>query len=79
VVALLALRFVSLGSILASLTLGIVLLSCHFALGWYSLPAALIGAGLGLLLVARHHKNIRNLLAGTEPRLWGAGSQKEDA
>lgn len=77
VVELLTIRYVSLGSILASLTLGAVLLVFHFALGWYTLPVVLIGAAMGILLVTRHHKNIRNLLSGTEPRLWGKGSRKD--
>ena len=65
------LRWVSLGSILASLTFGCVMVGCHMALGWYDLPAAVLGAGLSLLLVARHHSNIRKLLAGAEPKAWG--------
>jgi len=77
VAALLLFRFVSLGSILASLTLGAALLAFHYTWGWYSLQLAVIGAGTGLLLVTRHHKNIRNLLNGTEPKLWGPGSRKD--
>ena len=64
-------RFVSLGSILASLTFGTTLLVAHFTSGRYSLVVALIGTGIALLLVARHHSNIRHLLEGTESRLWG--------
>lgn len=74
---LLAFRFVSLGSILASITFGTTLLGLHLAFGWYSLPVALIGAAMGILLVSRHHMNIRNLLKGTEPCLWGPGSRKD--
>lgn len=72
----LALRWVSLGSILAALTFGGTMIGCHMAYGWYTLPSALIGACLSLLLVARHHSNIRNLLSGTESKLWGSGSGK---
>jgi glycerol-3-phosphate acyltransferase PlsY len=68
---LLTLRFVSLGSVLASLTFGVSMLILHLLKGWYSLPQAIIGFGLGLLLVQRHHTNIRRLLQGTESRLWG--------
>ncbi len=64
-------RFVSLGSVLASLTFGATLLVVHFVSGHYSLTVALIGAGIGLLLVARHHSNIRHLFEGSESRLWG--------
>ena len=28
-----------------------------------------ISTGIALLLIARHHSNIRNLLAGTEPKI----------
>ena len=75
-VELATLRWVSLGSIIASLAFGGVMLGCHLILGWYSLPAAIIGAALAILLVARHHSNIRHLMAGTETRLWGAGSKR---
>lgn len=77
IVELLTFRFVSLGSILASITFGTSLLAFHLAFGWYSLPVALIGTALGILLVARHYKNIRNLIKGTEPTLWGPGSWKD--
>jgi len=76
-IEVLVVRFVSLGSILASITFGTALLGFHLAFGWYSLPVALIGAAMGILLVSRHHKNIRNLLKGTEPSLWGPGSRKD--
>ena len=70
----LTLRWVSLGSILAALAFGGTMLGCHLTLGWYSLPSSLIGACLSVLLVARHHKNIGNLMRGTESKLWGKGS-----
>jgi glycerol-3-phosphate acyltransferase PlsY len=79
VAELLALRWVALGSVLASLTFGASILAFHFLFGWYSLPAACIGAGTSLLLVARHHRNLRNLLAGRESKLWGPGSSREEA
>ncbi|HET6183357.1 MAG TPA: glycerol-3-phosphate 1-O-acyltransferase PlsY [Acetobacteraceae bacterium] len=34
---------------------------------------ALLGIGIGALVFARHHANIRRLLAGTEPRIGRAG------
>ncbi len=49
---------------------------CHLTLGWYTLPASVIGACLAALLVTRHHTNIRNLLRGTESKLWGPGSRR---
>lgn len=77
VAEVLTLRFVSLGSILGSLTFGASVLALHLLRGWYSLPTVCIVAGLSLLLVQRHHKNIRNLLAGTESRIWGEKRKKE--
>jgi glycerol-3-phosphate acyltransferase PlsY len=67
----LTIRFVSLGSVLASLTFGAILVAGHFASGRYNLEVAALGAGIALLLVARHHSNIGHLLDGTESRLWG--------
>jgi glycerol-3-phosphate acyltransferase PlsY len=74
VLEVLTLRWVSLGSILAALAFGGTMVGCHLAFGWYNPVAAAIGAGLSLLLVARHLSNIRNLLRGTESKLWGEGS-----
>ncbi len=73
---ILSLRFVSLGSIVGSLTFGFSLLAFHLIKGWYSLPTALLGLGTALLLVARHHRNIQNLMRGTESTLWGRGKEK---
>ena len=74
ILEVLTLRWVSLGSILAALAFGGMMVGCHLAFGWYNPAAAAIGAGLSLLLVTRHHSNIRNLLRGTESKLWGEGS-----
>jgi len=79
VLELATLRWVSLGSILASLAFGASMLGCHMAFGWYSQVSSLVAAGLAALIVARHHSNIRNLLAGTEPKLWGPGSLTVEA
>jgi glycerol-3-phosphate acyltransferase PlsY len=73
---ILTLRFVSLGSILGALAFGFSLLAFHLIKGWYSLPTALLGLGTALLLVARHHRNIRNLMTGTESTLWGKGKER---
>jgi glycerol-3-phosphate acyltransferase PlsY len=74
VLEVLTLRWVSLGSILAALAFGGTMVGCHLAFGWYNPASAAIGAGLSVLLVTRHHSNIRNLLRGTESKLWGQGS-----
>ena len=66
----------SLGSILASLAFAGAMIGCHLAFGWYNGVACVIGACLAVLIVTRHHRNIANLLKGTEPRLWGPGSRK---
>lgn len=70
----LTLRWVSLGSILAALAFGGAMVGCHLIFGWYNLASSAIGACLAVLLVARHRTNIRNLLRGTESKLWGPGS-----
>lgn len=72
----LILRWVSLGSILAALAFGGTMVGCHMTFGWYSLASSVIGACLAVLLVARHHTNIHNLLRGTESKLWGPGSRR---
>lgn len=56
-------RQASVGSLLgASLGLGVVLL--HHGVG----PRAAMAGGVLAIVVARHHTNIRRLLAGTEPK-----------
>jgi len=57
-------RYVSLGSLLAAVCvpLGSLLLG-------YPGPAVLAAAAVAAIIVARHHDNIRRLLAGTERRL----------
>ncbi len=75
VAEILLLRYVSLGSVLACLTFSGTILGLHYLLDWYPAGSAWIGAATGLLLITRHHSNLRRLLAGTEPRVWGPGSQ----
>ncbi|MBK8725640.1 MAG: glycerol-3-phosphate 1-O-acyltransferase PlsY [Holophagaceae bacterium] len=79
VAALWLTRHVSLGSILAALMLPaeVVLLALSGDYGgWRALgdhaPYLLAWALLAVLLVAKHHENIRRLQAGTESKLWGA-------
>lgn len=65
-------RYVSLGSAMAALALPLIL-------AWRgATPVVLIlWAGISLIIIAKHHENIRRLLKGTESPLWGA--KKEDA
>lgn len=67
VVLLLLFRYVSLGSVTAALALPAVLL-------WKGAapPVLLTWAGISLLVIGKHHENIRRLLKGTESPLWGA-------
>jgi acyl phosphate:glycerol-3-phosphate acyltransferase len=64
-------RYVSLASILAA----IVVPAAGWALG-YPLALKLAATLLGVLVIVRHHSNIRRLLAGTEHR-WERAPQKE--
>ena len=72
IVLLLVFRFVSLGSVMAALTLLVVLV-------WKGATPVvlLLWADIVLIVVAKHHENIRRLLKGTESPLWGA--KKEQA
>jgi glycerol-3-phosphate acyltransferase PlsY len=67
ILLLLAFRYVSLGSVLAAVALPLVLL-------WKgATPVVLVlWADISLLVIAKHHENIRRLLKGTESPLWGA-------
>jgi glycerol-3-phosphate acyltransferase PlsY len=56
-------RYVSLASILASITVP----AAAWTLG-LPLVLKIVGTLLGVLLIARHHSNIRRLLTGTEHR-----------
>jgi len=67
VVLLLLFRYVSLGSVLAAVTLPLVLV-------WKGAPPGvlLVWAAISLLVIVKHRENIRRLLKGTESPLWGA-------
>ncbi len=72
ILLLLVFRYVSLGSILAAAVLPV-------SLAWLGAKPVvlLLWADIALLVIAKHHENIRRLWQGTESPLWGA--KKEDA
>lgn len=83
VAALWLTRHVSLGSILAALMLPleVVLLALSGPYGGFRAlgehaPYLMAWVALAVLVIAKHHENIRRLQAGTESKLWG--SQPED-
>jgi len=83
VAALWLTRHVSLGSILAALMvpLEVVLLALSGPYGGFRAlgehaPYLMAWVFLAVLVIAKHHENIRRLQAGTESKLWG--SKPED-
>ena len=71
-VLMLAFRYVSLGSVMAAAALPVTLV-------WMGATplVILLWFGIVLVVILKHHENIRRLLKGTESPLWGA--KKEDA
>ncbi len=67
IVFLVVFRYVSLGSVLAAFTLPLVLVK----LGT-SPVVLLLWADIVLLVIVKHHENIRRLFKGEESPLWGA-------
>jgi glycerol-3-phosphate acyltransferase PlsY len=68
ILLLLIFRYVSLGSVMAAVALPLIL-------AWRggTTPAILfLWAVLALLVILKHHENIRRLVKGTESPLWGA-------
>jgi acyl phosphate:glycerol-3-phosphate acyltransferase len=59
----LAFRYVSLGSIIAVALFPLL----AWLIGYRDFPIG-VSASAALLIIARHHENIRRLIAGTEPR-----------
>jgi glycerol-3-phosphate acyltransferase PlsY len=72
IVLLLVFRYVSLGSVMAAVALPLLLM-WKGAPPWVLLP----WVGLSLIVILKHHENIRRLWKGTESPLWGA--KKESA
>lgn len=72
IVLMLAFRYVSLGSVMAAAALPATLVW----MGGTPL-VILLWSSIALIVILKHHENIRRLLKGTESPLWGA--KKEDA
>lgn len=75
-IALLLSRRVAVGSVTGTLTFVATLFAMHYGLGRYGQAVPWIGLAMGVLLIFRHKENIRRILAGTEPALWGKGGQR---
>ena len=74
-VVLAATRYVSLGSILAALSLPVTLLALHFGLGIENPPPVWIFATVvPAFIVWTHRANVRRLLDGTESRVGSKAS-----
>lgn len=84
VAALWLTRHVSLGSILAALMvpLEVVLLALSGPYGGFRAlgehaPYLMAWTLMAVLVIAKHHENIRRLQAGTEAKLWGSTPEDE--
>jgi glycerol-3-phosphate acyltransferase PlsY len=73
-VLVLIFRYVSLGSVMAALALPLVLL-------WKGATpmVLLLWLAIVVIVIAKHHENIRRLLKGTESPLWGAKKESMHA
>ncbi|WLT30010.1 glycerol-3-phosphate 1-O-acyltransferase PlsY [Geothrix sp. PMB-07] len=73
IVILLAFRYVSLGSVLSAFALPLILV-------WKGATPVvlLLWVDIALLVIIKHHENIRRLLKGTEAPLWGAKKEVAD-
>jgi acyl phosphate:glycerol-3-phosphate acyltransferase len=64
-------RYVSLGSVISAAAFPFLAYTMDW---WMRNPPAIIGAALSsLLIILKHHANIRRLLAGTEPKFGTKG------
>lgn len=78
-VFVLALRWVSLASVLAATAFAIaqVVMLGQSLFAAESWPLTLFTFGVPLLIVIRHRSNLRRLMRGEEPKTFGAGSKKK--
>ncbi|MCL5290493.1 MAG: glycerol-3-phosphate 1-O-acyltransferase PlsY [Firmicutes bacterium] len=58
-------RYISVGSIVAAVSIPFLMLSFHL-----ETPYLVLGAFAAVFAVYKHVPNIKRLLAGTEPRIW---------
>lgn len=63
-------RIVSLGSIIGAALFPILLLAFGLGRGSFSVFSVVMAACLAVLIIARHHSNIKRLLNGTENKLF---------
>lgn len=73
IIVLLAFRYVSLGSVLSAAALPLILL-------WQGATPVvlLLWIDIVLLVIIKHHENIRRLLKGAEAPLWGTKKEVAD-
>ncbi len=81
VLVLLATRYVSLGSVLAAalMPVSMVLFLSRDPAREVPLPAHAAWGAIFLLVILKHHDNIRRLWKGTESPLWGGRKETPDA
>lgn len=81
VLVLLATRYVSLGSVLAAalMPVSMVLFLSRDPAREVPLPAHAAWGTIFLLVILKHHDNIRRLWKGTESPLWGGRKETPDA
>ncbi len=70
-----ATRYVSLGSCIGALVFPIMYLVTSLMSGTFDAISMVFSAALGLLIILRHHSNIKRLLNGTENKL---GAKKKE-
>lgn len=70
VLSMILFGFVSVGSMVGSLTFVITIWSFHFINNGYDFFTCLIATFLAILLVYRHKSNIKNLIEKKEKKIW---------
>ena len=84
-VVLVATRYVSLGSVLGAALMPVVMALraplVPAVRPWYDLALVglLLWTAVFLVVIAKHHENIRRLFKGTESPLWGGRKEAQDA